>query len=131
MIQTHHLLLLPAGRSLLEAVLRDKKELEPLLQVTVPESWPTVVDNRFTLYGTKGCIELASAPGLVIAADRYKSPFSSHGITRYDPPLRRLRGTGPGAAGERPRRPDGNRDDPGDGAVARRRPPGQDGGGSG
>ena len=50
---------------------------------------------------------------------------------RIDPPLRRLRGPGPGAAGERPRRPDGDRDDPGDGPIARRRPPGQDGGGPG
>jgi predicted dehydrogenase len=53
----------------------------------IPDSWPTVVDNRFTLYGTKGCVELASAPGLVIAADRYKSPFSSHAITRYGKPF--------------------------------------------
>jgi predicted dehydrogenase len=53
----------------------------------IPNSWPTVVDNRFTLYGTKGCVELASAPGLVIAADRYKSPFSSHAITRYGKPF--------------------------------------------
>jgi predicted dehydrogenase len=53
----------------------------------IPNSWPTVVDNRFTLYGTKGCVELASAPGLVIAADRYRSPFSSHAITRYGKPF--------------------------------------------
>jgi predicted dehydrogenase len=53
----------------------------------IPNSWPTVVDNRFTLYGTKGCVELASAPGLVIAADRYSSPFSSHAITRYGKPF--------------------------------------------
>ena len=46
-----------------------------------------MVDNRFTLYGAKGCVELASAPGIVIAADRYRSPFSSHAITRYGKPF--------------------------------------------
>jgi predicted dehydrogenase len=53
----------------------------------VPNSWPTVVDNRFTLYGDKGCIELSGAPGVVIASDRYRSPFSSHAITRYGKPF--------------------------------------------
>jgi predicted dehydrogenase len=53
----------------------------------IPNSWPTVVDNRFTLYGSKGCIELASTPGVVIASDRYKYPFSSHAITRYGKPF--------------------------------------------
>ncbi len=53
----------------------------------IPNSWPTVVDNRFTLYGAKGCIELASAPGIAIASDRYKYPFSSHAITRYGKPF--------------------------------------------
>ena len=46
-----------------------------------------MVDNRFTLYGTKGCLELVGAPSLVISADRYRSPFSSHAITRYGKPF--------------------------------------------
>ncbi len=53
----------------------------------IPNSWPTVVDNRFTLYGAKGCIELESAPGIKIASARYRYPFSSHAITRYGKPF--------------------------------------------
>jgi predicted dehydrogenase len=53
----------------------------------IPNSWPTVVDNRFTLYGAKGCLELESTPGITIASDRYKYPFSSHAITRYGKPF--------------------------------------------
>ena len=45
MIQTPHLLLLPGRQLLLEAVLRDKKELGLLLQVSVPESWPTFPES--------------------------------------------------------------------------------------
>ena len=53
----------------------------------IPNSWPTVVDNRFTLYGAKGCIELEGTPGVRIASDRYKYPFSSHAMTRYGKPF--------------------------------------------
>jgi myo-inositol 2-dehydrogenase/D-chiro-inositol 1-dehydrogenase len=53
----------------------------------VPNSWPTVVDNRFTLYGSKGCLEIPGAPAIVIAAERYRAPFSSHAITRYGKPF--------------------------------------------
>lgn len=53
----------------------------------LPNSWPTVVDNRFTLYGAKGCLELQSLPAVTIASDRYKYPFSSHAITRYGKPF--------------------------------------------
>ena len=53
----------------------------------VPNSWPAVVDNRFTFYGAKGCIELAGTPGITVASDRYRHPFSSHAITRYGKPF--------------------------------------------
>ena len=53
----------------------------------IPNSYPTVVDNRFTLYGSKGCIELESRPGVAVASDRYKYPFASHAITRYGKPF--------------------------------------------
>jgi predicted dehydrogenase len=53
----------------------------------IPDSYPTVVDSRFTLYGSKGSIELNGAPGIAIASDRYKYPFSSDAITRYGKPF--------------------------------------------
>ncbi|MEZ5667349.1 MAG: Gfo/Idh/MocA family oxidoreductase [Alphaproteobacteria bacterium] len=53
----------------------------------IPNSYPTVVDAKFTLYGSKGCIELDSTPGIAISSDRYKYPFSSHAITRYGKPF--------------------------------------------
>jgi predicted dehydrogenase len=53
----------------------------------IPNSYPTVVDNRFTLYGSKGCIELQSTPGIAISSDRHKYPFASHAITRYGKPF--------------------------------------------
>ena len=53
----------------------------------VPDSYPAVVDNRFTLYGTKGCIELEGAPGIAVSSDRYKYPFGSHAVTRYGKPF--------------------------------------------
>ncbi|HRY24165.1 MAG: Gfo/Idh/MocA family oxidoreductase [Geminicoccaceae bacterium] len=53
----------------------------------IPDSYPTVVDNKFTLHGSKGRIELDSTPGIAISSDRYKYPFSSHAITRYGKPF--------------------------------------------
>jgi predicted dehydrogenase len=53
----------------------------------IPNSYPTVVDNKLTLYGSKGCIELDSTPGVAISSDRYKYPFGSHAITRYGKPF--------------------------------------------
>lgn len=53
----------------------------------IPNSYPTVVDNKYTLYGSKGCIELDSTPGIAISSDRYKYPFGSHAITRYGKPF--------------------------------------------
>jgi predicted dehydrogenase len=46
----------------------------------IPNSYPTVVDNKFTLYGSKGCIELDSTPGIAISSDRYKYPFGPRGL---------------------------------------------------
>ena len=53
----------------------------------IPDSYPTVVDSRFTLYGSKGCIELQLQPGIAVSSDRYKYPFSSHAVTRYGKPF--------------------------------------------
>lgn len=44
-IETPHLQLIPAGAAHFEVVLRNKKELEPLLGVTVPDNWPTFPDS--------------------------------------------------------------------------------------
>ncbi len=40
MIETTNLRLIPCDLTHLEIILRDKKELEPLLNVTVPDAWP-------------------------------------------------------------------------------------------
>jgi len=53
----------------------------------IPNSYPTVVDNKLTLYGTKGCIEIESTPGIAISSNRYHYPFGSHAITRYGKPF--------------------------------------------
>jgi len=53
----------------------------------IPQSYPTVVDNRYTLYGSKGRIDLDGTPAVAITSDRYKHPFSSHAITRYGKPF--------------------------------------------
>lgn len=53
----------------------------------VPNSYPAVVDNRLTLYGSKGFIEIDGKPPLSISSDRFKHPFSSHSITRYGKPF--------------------------------------------
>jgi len=53
----------------------------------VPNSFPAVVDNRLTLYGSKGCIEVDGRSPVAISSDRHKNPFSSHAITRYGKPF--------------------------------------------
>jgi [ribosomal protein S5]-alanine N-acetyltransferase len=40
MIETANLQLIPCELAHFEAILRDKKELEPMLNVTVPDNWP-------------------------------------------------------------------------------------------
>jgi predicted dehydrogenase len=49
----------------------------------VPESYTNVVDNRLTLYGTEGGLELRNEPNLWVFTDRFHTPFSSESITRY------------------------------------------------
>lgn len=53
----------------------------------IPNSFPTVVDNRLTLYGSKGAVEINYDPSIWIATDRFHHPFSSHAITRYGKPF--------------------------------------------
>ncbi|WP_084640076.1 Gfo/Idh/MocA family protein [Kaistia adipata] len=49
----------------------------------LPESFTNVVDNRLTVYGTKGGLELRNEPSLWVYTDRYHTPFASESITRY------------------------------------------------
>jgi predicted dehydrogenase len=49
----------------------------------VPNSHTNVVDNRLTLYGTEGGLELRNEPNLWVFTDRFHTPFSSESITRY------------------------------------------------
>ena len=49
----------------------------------VPNSYTNVVDNRLTLYGEKGGLELKNEPNLWVFTDRYHTPFSSKSVTRY------------------------------------------------
>jgi predicted dehydrogenase len=53
----------------------------------IPNGYPTVVDAKYTLYGSKGCVELNGTPGVAISTDRYRHPFGSHAITRYGKPF--------------------------------------------
>jgi predicted dehydrogenase len=49
----------------------------------VPNSYTNVVDNRLTLYGDKGGLELRNEPNLWVFTDRFHTPFSSESVTRY------------------------------------------------
>ena len=49
----------------------------------VPNSYTNVVDNRLTLYGEKGGLELRNEPNLWVFTDRFHTPFSSESVTRY------------------------------------------------
>ena len=49
----------------------------------VPNSYTNVVDNRLSVYGEKGGLELRNEPSLWAFTDRYHTPFSSESITRY------------------------------------------------
>jgi RimJ/RimL family protein N-acetyltransferase len=44
-IETANLQLIPAEAAHFEAILQNKKELEPMLSVTVPDSWPTFPES--------------------------------------------------------------------------------------
>jgi len=49
----------------------------------VPDSYSNVVDNRLSLYGDKGGLELKNEPALWAFTDRFHTPFSSESVTRY------------------------------------------------
>ncbi len=49
----------------------------------VPDSYTNVVDNRLSLYGTTGGLELRNEPTLWAFTDRYHTPFTSAPVTRY------------------------------------------------
>jgi len=49
----------------------------------VPNSYTNIVDNRLTLYGEKGGLELKNEPALWVFTDRFHTPFSSESVTRY------------------------------------------------
>ena len=49
----------------------------------LPDSYTNVVDNRLTLYGTEGGLELRNEPNLWVFTDRFHTPFSSESVTRY------------------------------------------------
>ena len=49
----------------------------------VPNSYTNVVDNRLSLYGEKGGLELRNEPNLWVFTDRFHTPFASESVTRY------------------------------------------------
>jgi len=49
----------------------------------VPNAYTNVVDNRLSLYGEKGGLELKNEPNLWVFGERFHTPFSSESITRY------------------------------------------------
>lgn len=49
----------------------------------VPDTYTNVVDNRLSLYGEKGGLEVRNEPNLWVFTDRFHTPFSSESVTRY------------------------------------------------
>ena len=49
----------------------------------VPDSYSNVVDNRLSLYGETGGLEIRNEPSLWAFTDRFHTPFSSESVTRY------------------------------------------------
>jgi len=49
----------------------------------VPNSYTNVVDNRLSIYGDKGGLELKNEPSIWAFTDRFHTPFSSTSVTRY------------------------------------------------
>ncbi|MBZ9994297.1 Gfo/Idh/MocA family protein [Mesorhizobium sp. BH1-1-4] len=49
----------------------------------LPESYSNVVDQRLTLYGTDGGLDLRNEPNLWVYTDKFHTPSSSEGLTRY------------------------------------------------
>jgi len=52
----------------------------------VPNSYTNVVDNRLSLYGERGGLELKNEPALWAFTERFHTPFSSESVTRYGKP---------------------------------------------
>ena len=87
----------------------------------VPNSYTNVVDNRLSLYGERGGLELRNEPALWVFTDRFHTPFSSESVTRYgkawgfqdriDPLFRGLHRGGKASRIDGSRRPGGHRDD--------------------
>jgi predicted dehydrogenase len=49
----------------------------------VPNSYSNVVDNRLSLNGERGGLEIKNEPSLWAFTDRFHTPFSSTSVTRY------------------------------------------------
>jgi hypothetical protein len=49
----------------------------------IPNSYSNVVDNRLSIYGETGGLELKNEPSLWAFTDRFHTPFSSTSVTRY------------------------------------------------
>ena len=49
----------------------------------LPNSYSNVVDNRLSIYGETGGLELKNEPSLWAFTDRFHTPFSSTSVTRY------------------------------------------------
>jgi predicted dehydrogenase len=49
----------------------------------LPDSYTNVVDNRLSLVGSRGGLELRNEPNLWAFTDRFHTPFSSESVTRY------------------------------------------------
>jgi len=49
----------------------------------LPSSYTNVVDNRLSLVGSRGGLEIKNEPALWAFTDRFHTPFSSESVTRY------------------------------------------------
>ena len=49
----------------------------------LPNSYTNVVDNRLSLVGSRGGLEVKNEPNLWAFTDRFHTPFSSESVTRY------------------------------------------------
>lgn len=61
-IETENLCLLPCESKLLGAIARDKRELEPILNVKVPDSWPVFPDSIPHLYALSKSLSTSKDP---------------------------------------------------------------------
>ena len=52
----------------------------------LPQSWPNIIEFRSELYGTDGCIRIASDyEGITVISDRYRDPLILDPITEDEP----------------------------------------------